>query len=191
MSTHDNSALTDLELFSDRRQYSSYDNYRERQAATDQEQLLICKHLGRNRAVYYCNHGFVLACTTCDWRKNLGGYQSGFPNTKLHSRQMGCCAVAPSYTPLSLAAGAKSSLTKIDVTQYMLGDDGVAVLMKVLKAMGVHLLTLIRSLLTLLRPLLTLQAIAAVTTLTTLDLRDNLIGTHPKKYSLHPKIYSL
>ena len=41
-------------------------------------------------------------------------------------------------------------MTKIDVTQYMLGDDGVAVLMK---------------------------AIAAVTTLTTLDLRDKLIGS--------------
>ena len=39
----------------------------------------------------------------------------------------------------------------------MLGDDGVAVLMK---------------------------AIAAVTTLTTLDLRDNLIGTHSEKCSL-------
>ena len=48
-------------------------------------------------------------------------------------------------------------MTKIDVTQYMLGDDGVAVLMK---------------------------AIAAVTTLTTLDLRDNLIGTHSEKCSL-------
>ena len=103
--THANSALTDLQLFRDRHQYSSYDNW-ERQAATDQEQQLLCKHLGRNRAWHYCNHGFALACTTCDRRKEVGGYPNGFPNTKKHSRQMGCCAVAPPYTPLSLTAGA-------------------------------------------------------------------------------------
>ena len=157
--TRSNSALTDLQLLSDGCGWSA--EFRERQKATEQEQLVLCKHLGRNRALRFSSHGVALACTTCEQHGATHASQHRRLITH-HSRKMGCCVMAPPYTPYTpytpttpsatstLAAGAASFLTTLDVTRYMLGDEGVAVLMK---------------------------AIAAVPSLTMLDLRDNLIGS--------------
>ena len=90
----------------------------------EEAQRQMCRWLGRNRARRYCDQGFTLVCTTCPHPTPRSVH--GRPPRAKHSRQMGCCVKAPPYTPMT--GPSAPSLTKIDVSRMMLGDDGLAVL---------------------------------------------------------------
>jgi hypothetical protein len=144
-----NTAMTDLKLaglsqdFYDHEQFYARDH--QHHGKQDEAQRQVCRWLGRNRARRYCDHGFTLACTTCHPAHAPGGSRA--PVAK-HSRQMGCCVKAPPYTPMTDPNA--PSLTKIDVSRMMLGDDGLAVLA---------------------------SSISNIPTLTILDVSDNAMGS--------------